>query len=362
MNRDIVPAGYGAASVSPSLPRSFFSGPWKYGHCQGIALDVEKGHMYYSFTTALVKTDMSGKFIGSVVGLLGHLGCIDFCSENGRVYGSLEYKNDAIGKGILKNIGSDAKLQDAFYMVWFDVDKIDRPDMDAGKDGVMHSVYLKEVVDDYSAKVECDGKTVDHRHGCSGIDGCTFGPIPGSNDPKQYLFVTYGIYSDLERTDNDHQVILCYDTSEWDSMAQPLNQQAMHTSGPAAPDHKYFVYTGNTDWGMQNLEYDPFTGNFLMAVYVGKKPGFPNNPLYIVDGSKPAVTDEQGREILTLLQAGIPHESGVFSWTFPLGSIGVHAMGDGTFYVADREITAEGESALIRLYKWDNEQALVLAK
>jgi hypothetical protein len=46
----------------------------------------------------------------------------------------------------------------------------------------------------------------------------------------------------------------------------------MHKSGPDAPEAKYFVYTGNTTFGVQNLEYDAYTGDFLAAVYNGRKP------------------------------------------------------------------------------------------
>ena len=335
-----------------SLPRDIFSGCWKTGHCQGIAVDTKREYVYYSFTTALVKTDMRGNLIGSVGGLLGHLGCIDFNDEDGRLYGSLEYKNDAVGRGILNMLGSDAQLQDAFYMAVFDVDKIDRPGMDASTDGVMTAVYLKEVVDDFSGE--------GHRLGCSGIDGTAFGPMPGSADKKQYLFVAYGVYSDPERTDNDHQVILCYDTSDWARWARPLRQDDMHHSGPEAPSRKLFAFTGNTTYGVQNLEYDAFTGCFLMAVYRGNKPQYPNRPMYIIDGSKapvPAilrgVEPEQAGETLSLLEKGLPHESGVWGWDFPLGSTGLCALGDGHYYVSHDGRCEAGYYTHVRLYKWD---------
>ena len=148
------------------LPRFIDSGCWNTGHCQGIAVDLEKGFVYYSFTTTLVKTDLQGRLVGTVSGLLGHLGCIDFCEGDGRVYGSLEYKSDAIGRGILAHLGREDQLRDAFYAAIFDVDRIDRPGMDATADGVMTTVYLREVVEDYHAQVVCGGRTVDHRHGC----------------------------------------------------------------------------------------------------------------------------------------------------------------------------------------------------
>lgn len=342
--------------IPENRPVELLSGPWPYGHCQGIAVDEANGWVYYSFTTALVKTDFEGNMLGSVVGLLGHLGCIDFNENDGKIYGSLEYKHDAIGQGVLENAGSDAVLEEAFYIAIFDGAAIDRVDMDACADGVMKTVYMSEVVADYTAKVENEGKTVDHRYGCAGIDGVTFGPIPGSDDPTQYIFMSYGLYKDNERTDNDHQVLLCYDVSDWDSYAQPFDQFSMHKSGPGAPLHKYFVLTGNTNWGVQNLEYDAYTHSYIMAVYRGSKPGFPNNPLYMVDASVSAVIDDQGREILSLVQAGESHSSGVYSWNFDMGSYGIHAFGDGTYYIARRETSGEGESARLWFFRWHGDK------
>ncbi len=325
------------------LPNEIFSGRWTAGHCQGIAIDAKREYMYYSFTTMLVKTDLQGNLIGTCTGLLGHLGCIAYNYEDGRVYGSLEYKNDAIGRGILNKAGHAGDITDAFYIVRFDVDKIDRVGMDACADGVMTSIYLKEVVDDYHAQVECDGKTVLHRHGCSGIDGTTFGPMPGSADPKQYLFVCYGVYSDLDRTDNDNQVLLCYDTSDWDKYARPLSQDAMHTCGPDAPLHKFFAFTGNTNWGVQNLEYDPFSRSYLMAVYPGKKPQYPNHPMYIVDATIAPVNNT-----LTLKKS--PTSTG---WPFPHGSTGLISLGDGSYYVSHHGNDSGEDYTTVKLHKWN---------
>ncbi len=345
-------------------PKNIYSGLWKYGHCQGIAVDTEKEFIYYSFTTALVKTDLEGNLIGSCIGLLGHLGCIQFNKKDGRVYGSLEYKNDIIGRNILKNLGSDYTITDGFYIVMFDVDKIDRVDMDACSDGVMTSVYLKEVVDDFSAEVVQGGKTLKHRHGCSGIDGTTFGRIPGSTDDKEYLFVTYGVYGDNERTDNDYQVILCYDTENWGTYEKPLNQDNMHTCGPEAPYKKFFVYTGNTTWGVQNLEFDRSTGNFLMAVYLGKKPQFPNLPMYIVDGSVAPKTEklagydpEMTGEVLSLLPNGTDCKTP--GWTFPHGSTGLCHLGGEWYYVSCHGRTEENQHYTnVKLCRWNGKDPL----
>ncbi len=342
--------------MSLQLPASIPSGLWKYGHCQGIAIDTQRKHMYFSFTTALIKTDLEGRVIGTVTGLLGHLGCIDFNDADGRVYGSLEYKNDSIGQGILRHAGVEQTLQTAFYIAIFDVDKINRMDMDACTDGVMTSIYLKEVVDDYSALLSHQGRAVDHRYGCSGIDGTTFGCIPGSTQRR--LFVAYGVYRDTERTDNDHQVILCYDTSYWKTYEKPLSQQSMHQSGPESPEHKFFVYTGNTTWGVQNLEYDEATGHLLMAVYSGVKENFPNYDLYIIDGTKepkPAVLcgvePETTGELLTLLDNGRGEETP--GWRFPHGSTGICSLGDGRFYVSLHGKENGSHFTNAQLYTWE---------
>lgn len=339
-----------------NLPSSIFSGCWTTGHCQGIAVDTKREYIYYSFTTMLVKTDLQGNLIGTVTGLLGHLGCIDFCDEDGRLYGSLEYKNDAIGQWIRNHADSDIKPEDGFYIAIFDVNKIDRVGMDACSDGVMTAVFLKEVLDDYQAQVVCQGKPVPHRHGCSGIDGTTFGRIPGSSDDKKYLFVAYGVYSDVSRMDNDYQVILCYDTAHWNQYAQPLSQSAMHRSGPAAPLHKFFLFTGNTNWGIQNLEYDEATGNFLLAVYTGQKPQYPNYPMFVIDGSVAprqeilsGVEPQMTGLCLSLLGEGYP---------FPYGSTGMCALGDGRFYVSLDGKNENGFYTHAGLYRWDGKQPL----
>lgn len=340
------------------LPESVYSGVFTGGHCQGIALDTQHRYIYYSFTTKLVKTDLEGNLIGTVEGLLGHLGCIDFCDRDGKVYGSLEYKHDAIGQGILKNLGSDAQVEEGFYIAVFDVDRIDRPGMDASRDGVMKTVYMKEVVRDYMGTGCSEGKTCPHRYGCSGIDGTTFGPIPGSTDKKEYLFVAYGVYSEIDRKDNDYQVLLCFDTEGWDRYETVLRQDAMHKNGPDRPDRKFFVYTGNTNWGVQNLEYDAFSGNYLMAVYPGKKPSFPNLPLYIIDGSVPPVRQtlrgiepaEEG-EVLTLLGSAQGGETPGFS--FSHGSTGLYSLGDGRFYVSHHGKKDGAHDTTVRLYTWD---------
>ena len=177
------------------------------------------------------------------------------------------------------------------------------------------------------------------------------------------MFVAYGIYSNTARADNDYQVILTFDPATFTSL--PFDQNAPHHAGPALYK-KLFVYTGNTSYGVQNLEYDKDTGDLWMIVYPGKKTQYPNFPVYVVDGSAP-VTEEPLRisgkaydpdirgEVMQLKAAGNYHaKSGV--WGIPVmplkADTGLISLGDGLFYVADSGKTNEdqyGYGVLMRL-------------
>lgn len=343
------------------MKQPIYTGTWGKCHIQGIAVDEKNGYIYYSFTTKLVKATLDGEIIGSLDGLVGHLGCIAFNESDGKLYGSLEYKNDGIGKGILNALGDTSEYEDAFYIARFDVDKIDRLGIPCEESDIMKCIYLSEVVKDYKGVgKDKDGKEVPHRYGCSGIDGTTFAPLPGKKpEDGMYLYVAYGIYSDLQRVDNDHQVILCYDIGAWDSYAEPLNQKKMHRSGPKAPLHKYFVYTGNTQFGVQNLEYDKYTDSMLMAVYRGNKPEYPNYDLYMLDLTQPAKeveicgTDEFG-ELLSLKKIGNKREDEeIYGWYFPHGSTGLYSFGNGEWLISENRLTTEGQCGYIFRYIWN---------
>lgn len=305
---------------------------------QGIAVDTKRGFIYYSFTTILLKTDLEGTPLGSVENLVGHLGCIAFDAETNTVLGSLELKHDAIGNSIVNRTGKALAQEDSFYLVSFDLSKIDRMGMDAEKDGVMRAVYLCDVVKDYMETDEVSQKP--HRYGCSGIDGTAIGPVFGApSTSKKKIMVAYGVYGDNERTDNDYQVILQYDRSVIDRYALPLDQANPHHSGPDAAEERYFFLTGNTRYGIQNLEYDAHSGNWLVAVYVGSKESYSNFPLFLIDGSvaaqKQPLLERQGEigNVLSCAKLGKPCVSGkVWGSEFPLGQTGIMSLGNGEFY------------------------------
>ncbi|RFU83912.1 hypothetical protein DY218_24615 [Streptomyces triticagri] len=337
----------------PELPTRIDGGAWPTSHVQGVTVDHERGFVYWSFTQMLVKTDLSGKVIGTVEGLTGHLGDIDIDDRDGRVYGSLEYK-----------------AEESFYIAVFDVDRIDRVGMDAETDGVMTAVHLDEVAEDFTADMNGDGvfdgdvaDTPDHRYGCSGIDGVSFGPGFGKRGGRQTLKVAYGVYSNTERTDNDHQVILEYDIANWRKYERPLSQSDPHHSGPKRYDGKFFAYTGNTTYGVQNLQYDPSTRNWIMAVYEGEKEGFPNYSFFTVDGTAKPVRGEiagqpepETGRLLKLREAGLRDEAtGIRGWEFH-GNLGFDALGDGRYYVAEgRAVEEDGvkkQEGWVRLHRW----------
>lgn len=345
-DRDMIPR------TSPGdLPLTHKSGVWHGGHVQGLAVDVKRRFIYYSFTTDFCKYDFDGNLIGSVGGFIGHIGCLCLDHESGRVYATLEYKNDSIGRGINKRLGCDVKVKDGFYIVIFDTEKIDRPGMDAERDGAAKAVYLSDVVNDYTSA----GRDGMHRYGCSGIDGVTFMPLPGLPG-KMYLAVAYGIYGDVSRSDNDNQIILFYDVSGWDEYAKELLQKDPHTCGPQSCDFRTFLYTGNTTYGIQNLEYDPYTKDAFVFVYPGKKPEFENYSMFVIDGSVPPSEGPVKGLSETGLRLTLKEK---LSSHFPHGSVGIASLGDGRFYICESHDNGTDHSAAVYLYSYTENAGFV---
>ncbi len=353
----------GAADV-PRPPLAQHGGTWPTSHVQGIAVDLKGGYIYYSFTTLLAKYDFSGTLVGTLVGWTGHLGDLDFNPTDGRVYGSLEYKKDK-----------------AFYIAVIDVSRLDRVGIDAANSDLFRTIYLPEVAQDYTADVNGDGRfdgddgkfsgqvadSPDHRYGCSGIDGVSFGPEFGHTDGPRYLTVAYGIYGNLARSDNDHQVLIQYDVSDWKNYESPLTEAAPHRRGPAAPHGKYFVRTGNTTYGVQNLAYDEGQQRWFMGVYQGRKPSFPNYLLFAVDARTAPVLGnligvpaadgkgfEQGR-LLTLAEDGLKDAAtGIRGWQ-QKADVGIQPIGHGLFYLAVNSGEKGRQSGDITLHRWTGE-------
>ena len=349
-----------------SLPESIYSGEQGKFHVQGVAVDQKNKVVYFSFTDKLVKTDLKGNLIGSVTGFVGHLGDLDFDPESGKIYGSLEFKDDAIGKGISKTLGVERVSKDGFYIAIFDGSLITKTNMDAENEDLLKTVYLKEVVEDYQATVKMGDKEIKHRFACSGIDGVALAPSIGNpKKGEKYLYVAYGVYGDTTRNDNDYQVILKYNIKKWDRYGGELSQNNLHQSGPKKPMEKYFVHTGNTTYGIQNLAYDAHTGNFFAATYKGAKSQFPNYSLFVIDGHKKPVkqripSDNKMIKVktLSLLQAGLNDEaSGIRGWNFKWGTTGMEPLGDGLFYISHNKKSEDGQqSSTVYKYRWTGDE------
>lgn len=314
-------------------------------HVQGLAFDKEKSCFYFSFTSAFFKTDIEGRIIGSVSGINGHLGAMTFDPESRKVYASLELKDDVIGRNISEKLGAEKWSRDEsrFYVAEIDVDKICALDMK--QDDVMVLHLIEEACADYKASVDLGGAVIDHRFACSGIDGVTIAPELGKGpDSRKCLYVAYGIYGDKSRNDNDYNVLLCY----------PLGNIGKLK-------HKYFIHTGNTTWGVQNLAYDSSTGKILMAVYKGSKECWPNYDLYSVDVAGKVFKAKldgvpyfkKKVEQVPLGEGGLKDPAtGIRGWRFKWGSTGICPLGDGTFYISVNGTEGGSQFCEATLFRW----------
>lgn len=333
-------------SIIDFYPLSLASGgSWDIKHCQGMAIDTQKGYIYYSYTNTFVKCDLEGKAIGSITGFTGHLGDVCYNDEDGKVYASL----NPVGKK-------------ALYTAIIDVDKINKLNLDCEKSKLVRTVHLPEVWSDYCAQVKNGGKSYWRRYGVSGTDAICFGPSFATGK-GHYLTLSCGTTPQVERTDNNYQVLVQYDVSSWwDEYAQPLNESKVHHIGPKKCAGKYFVYTGTTNYGAQTMTYFDELNLWLLNVYVTPKTEqFPTWNLFVVDGDiKPKKMALKGQEkediqkVLTLYQDGLLHENtGIYGYTASYGAKGIEYVGRGLFYIIHPYKTWYGkQTGVAYLYVW----------
>lgn len=339
-------------------------------HVQGIALDTIHRCMYFSFTNRLVKTDYKGNIIGSVDNIKGHLGAIAFNPEDGLVYASLECKDDEIGRNIAckMHYRINPEEQSVFYIALFDGKNISKVGEKPEDSAIMRTVCIKEAVWDFRAFVGEGNKKVLHRYGCSGIDGVMFAPVIGQKAMTEHrmLYIGYGIYGDTTRTDNDYQVLLCYDPIELKNEARQIKWDTPHYSGPDKPLYKYFLKTGNTTYGIQNMAYDDKSGKVFIAVYKGKKAEYPNFPLFTFDINQQPIlntlneTHSQEKVLTISLSRAGEYQQGIYGWRFPWGSTGLCAIGNGCFYISRNWKSTDGtQNCNARLYRFVNDPSVV---
>lgn len=284
-------------------------------HIQGLALDKKEKCLYCSFTSAFFKCDLEGNVIGSVTGINGHLGAMTYEPKSKKVYASLEIKDDEIGRGVSDALGAERheKAASRFYVAEIDVRKIDRLEVPFEEAMTLHPI--EEVAKDYLDTVEVNGVTLEHKYGCSGMDGVAIAPGFGAKGKERFLYVAYGVYGDTTRVDNDYNILLCF---KMDDLAKPV--------------HKYFVKTGNTRYGVQNMTYDADSERLYLAVYKGSKSQYPNYSLFSLDiHQKPfmAKLENVPYEENEVEQVSVA-EGSFFKW----GSTGLYSFGDGRWYIS----------------------------
>ena len=284
-------------------------------HIQGLALDKKEKCLYCSFTSAFFKCDLEGNVIGSVTGINGHLGAMTYEPKSKKVYASLEIKDDEIGRGVSDALGAERheKTASRFYVAEIDVRKIDRLEVPFEEAMTLHPI--EEVAKDYLDTVEVNGVTLEHKYGCSGMDGVAIAPGFGAKGKEKFLYVAYGVYGDTTRVDNDYNILLCF---RMDDLAKPV--------------HKYFVKTGNTRYGVQNMTYDADSERLYLAVYKGSKSQYPNYSLFSLDiHQKPFMgkLENVPYEENEVEQVSVT-EGSFFKW----GSTGLYSFGDGRWYIS----------------------------
>jgi len=201
-------------------------------HLQGFA----KGgnFMYWSYTDSLVKTTLTGTVKCQVEIRTGHLGDCDW--YDGKIYSSL------LGKPLPGHRWDDWT---AFEVYVFNDDNL-----------ALERVIPLKICYDYWAAAGSDSDT----RGFSGVDGVTVAPDPISGEPK--LFVACALRDDDRFTD---QIILQYTLDgEYET--------------------EYRIPTGNTVFGIQNLDYDWENRVFWFTTYEPYRNTQPRERLYCVSG------------------------------------------------------------------------------
>ena len=332
------------------FPLSLASGgSWDIKHCQGMAIDQKNGYVYYSFTNTFVKCDFEGNAIGSITGIEGHLGDICFNEKDGKIYASLNPEG-----------------KKALYLAIIDVNKLKEMNVDAVKGSLIRTVHLTHVWEDFKAKVKNNDKTYKRRYGISGTDAICFGPS-FETGKGHYLTISCGTTPQTERTDNDYQVLIQYDvTGWWSKYGQPLSYDEVHHIGPKEMHGKFFVYTGNTYYGVQTMTYFDELNLWFLNVYTTRKENFPKYKLFIVDGDiKPKEKALKGQaekdvqKVLTLYKDGNFHEStGIYGWNAAEGARGMEYLFNGLFYIIHPYKTWYGkQTAVAYLYVWEPSEA-----
>jgi hypothetical protein len=251
----------------------------------------------------------------------------------------------------------------------------------------VRSLYMRDGYGPYG-----DIKTFGGVYGCMLSAGeWTFGPKIGDPDGKWYMtavvgssstqkdaFVTVNgqkLYS-RDREDNDYTAFVYYDYLNWKQYEVPFRDELdVNLDGPTDDYDESefaFFYFGDHDYGpAQTLAYDPYARAYFLSPYSIADRKFPDYYFYVVDAAAKPVWQEQlygqapgvgGWTVKEL--CGLPGivrdadgaDTGirVAGYNKIQGSVGLHAFGDGRYYIAESYRAASGVyGAYNRLYTWN---------
>ncbi len=225
-------------------------------HLQGFTTDGT--YFYWSFTDSLVKTTRNNTVIAQVHIPEGHLGDIDY--YNGSLYAT------CMGNSLK---GRPWGVWTSFFVNVYDAETL----------VLQRTIRLDSCYDMYANPVDYDG--------FNGVDGICVVP---TSDGTPTLWVAAALFSEERYS----------------------RQMLMKFSLQGELLEKKYVQTGNTVFGIQNLDYEEDTGYFYFSTYAAGFSYQPKETLYCVDVKTETVIES-------------------FSYYSPYG---FHALGNGTYLVS----------------------------
>lgn len=198
-------------------------------HMQGFTSDADRKYMFWSFTDSLVKTTIEGTMVCQVHVDGGHFGGLDW--HDGKIYVSfLRYPTKW-----------------TFFGDWTDFQIYVYEDQNLN---LLRIIDIKDCID---LKNNRTG-------GFQGIDGITFGKVPG--DDKMHLLAAVALFTGEEYS----------------------NQMFLQVNEETAKIEKiYKIPAGNKVFGIQNLDYEADTGCYWFTTYNAGEPYMEPETLYCVD-------------------------------------------------------------------------------
>ena len=199
-------------------------------HMQGFAVDLENSHMYWSFTTSLVKTDLEGTKIKEISLPSGHLG--DLAFYDGYIYGSY--------------LSGNWDQWDGMYVCKYDTEL---------------NLIAQYEFEQLNAWVDAflNGDKDANPYNVASIDGVAVGEDP-NGEVKLMLAAGIGPADNQE----PYQLIMqCTLDGEYETY--------------------YAMETGALPYGCQNLTYNWDTGNYWLGCYRGEFEGQVAECMFEVD-------------------------------------------------------------------------------